>query len=93
MTGIEDNLPHEISEVICLKCLNRWIAVYPEEVLLKDLQCPKCEETGYVIKTGQTLPDVDVEKFEHDKCFQNMVKVWGRKEAIEKYKTFVLGQE
>lgn len=93
MTSIEDNLPHEISELICLKCLNRWIGVYPEEVLLKELQCPKCEEIGYVIKTGQTLSDVDTERFEHDKRFQNMVRMWGRKEAIEKYKTFVLGQE
>lgn len=52
--GIEDNLPHEVSEVICLKCLYRWIAVYPQTTLLKTLEC-KCGEVGYVIKTGQTI--------------------------------------
>ena len=92
MTFIEDNIEHEVSELICLKCLNRWIGVYPSETSLNQLEC-KCGEIGYVIKTGQTLPDVDAERFEHDKRFQNMVRMWGRKEAIEKYKTFVLGQE
>lgn len=91
MTSIEDNIEHEVSELICLKCLNRWIGVYPSELPLKDIEC-KCGEVGYVIKTGQTLPDVDDEKFEHDARYQNMVKMWGRKVAIEKYKKFVLGQ-
>lgn len=49
-----EKIPHEVSEVICLKCLHRWIAVYPEETQLKHLEC-KCGEVGYVIKTGQTL--------------------------------------
>lgn len=88
---IEDNMEHEVSELICLKCLDRWIGVYPSEVPLKDIEC-KCGEVGYVIKTGQTLPDNDVEIFEHNPVFQNMVKMWGRKVAIEKYKSFILGQ-
>ena len=92
MIYIEDNTEHEVAELICLKCLNRWIGVYPLELSLKDMQC-KCGEIGYVIKTGQTLSAVDTEKFEHDKRFQNMVRMWGRKIAIEKYKSFVLGQE
>lgn len=54
IVGIEDNLPHEVSEVICLKCLRRWIAVYPQSTPLKMLEC-KCREVGYVIKTGQTI--------------------------------------
>lgn len=90
-TYIEENTEYEVAELICLKCFNRWIGVYPSELFLKNLEC-KCGEAGYVIKTGQTLPDVDVEKFEHDKRYQNMVRMWGKKEAIEKYKTFVLGQ-
>lgn len=53
---IERDIPHEVSEVICLSCLLRWIAVYPENVALKDLKC-KCGKVGYVIKTGQTLYD------------------------------------
>ena len=91
MRYIEDDTEHEVAELICLKCLNRWIGVYPSELPLKDIEC-KCGEVGYVIKTGQTLSDVDVEKFEHDARYQNMVKMWGKKVAIEKYKSFVLGQ-
>ncbi len=83
MVDIETNLEHEVSELICLKCFYRWIGVYPTDTSLSQLEC-KCGKIGYVIKTGQTLPDVDVEKFEHDKRFQNMVKMWGRKEEIEK---------
>ena len=92
MTFIEDGVEHEVSELICLKCLNRWIGVYPSELPLKDIEC-KCGEVGNVIKTGQTLPDVDVTKFEHDKRYQNMVRMWGQKAATEKYKEYVLGQE
>lgn len=51
-----ENTPHEVSEVICLKCLHRWIAVYPQETLLKQLEC-KCGEVGFVIKTGQILSE------------------------------------
>ncbi len=91
MIFIEDTIEHEVSELICLKCFNRWIGVYPSETPLNQLEC-KCGEIGYVIKTGQTLSDVDFEKFEHDKLFQNMVRMWGRKIASEKYKEFVLGQ-
>jgi len=53
---IEENLPHEVAEVICLKCLKRWIAVYPIKCQLKDLECT-CGCTGYVIKTGQTFEE------------------------------------
>lgn len=52
----EEYLPHEVSEVICLKCLHRWIAVYPSQTLLKELEC-QCGEIGFVIKTGQTIPE------------------------------------
>lgn len=92
VSDIELNLTHEVAELICLKCLNRWIGVYPSELPLKDIEC-KCGEVGYVIKTGQTLTDVPDENMENDARFQNMVRMWGRKEAIEKYKEFVLGQE
>ena len=91
MRYIEDDTEYEVAELICLKCFDRWIGVYPSELPLKDIAC-KCGEVGYVIKTGQTLPDVDVKKFENDKRYQNMVKMWGKKVAIEKYKEFVLGQ-
>ena len=44
----------ETCEVICLKCYHRWIACFPQEVLLKELECPE-GHVGYVIKTGQSL--------------------------------------
>jgi hypothetical protein len=91
MTDIETNLEHEVSELICLKCLNRWIGVYPEKTLLKDLEC-KCGEVGYVIKTGQTLYE-DNSDMETDPRYKNMVKMWGRKKAIEKYKAFIGSEE
>ena len=50
----EKNMPHEVAELICLKCLHRWIGVYSQSVLLKEIEC-KCGQIGYVIKTGQTL--------------------------------------
>lgn len=46
-----------MAELICLKCLNRWVEVYPEETLLKNIEC-KCGEVGCVIKTGQTIETV-----------------------------------
>ena len=52
------NEPHQVCEVICLRCLKRWIAVYPEKTLLKELEC-SCGEVGYVIKTGQEMEDYD----------------------------------
>lgn len=70
IVDINNNIPHEVSEVICLKCLNRWIAVYPEDTPLKMLEC-KCGEIGYVIKTGQTMPqESECDKCEHykNKC-------------------------
>ena len=48
----------EIAELICLKCLKRAIHVYPYKTLLKDLQC-NCGEVGYLIKTGQTIDEVE----------------------------------
>ena len=86
MTNIEEYLEHEVSELICLKCLSRWIGVYPAETLLKDIEC-KCGSVGYVIKTGQTLIEDDSD-MESDLRYLNMVKMWGRKTAREKYREF-----
>ena len=91
MRYIEDNLPHCVSELICLKCLNRWIGVYPEDLALKEIEC-KCGERGYVIKTGQDLPEVADEKMLNDKRYKNMVEMWGEKIAAEKYRAFVKGE-
>ena len=53
---IEKNLPHEVAELICLRCHSRWIGIYPKTTLLKSLQC-KCGAVGLIIKTGQTIED------------------------------------
>ena len=51
---IEENQPHKVSEVICIKCYKRWLAVRLEPTLLKELECPKCGR-GYVIETGEIM--------------------------------------
>lgn len=54
---IETNMPHKVSEVICIYCKRRWIDVRPTETLLKDLECPYCQKTGYVIETGEEIDE------------------------------------
>jgi hypothetical protein len=56
ITDIQVKMPHEVAELVCLKCLHRWIGVYPENVLLKEIECT-CGKRGFVIKTGQLLKD------------------------------------
>lgn len=55
IVDITENLPHKVSEVICVKCGHRWIAVRPEDTMLKDLECPGCGVAGYVIETGEEV--------------------------------------
>lgn len=51
---ISERQPHEVAELICIKCLHRYIGVYPQATLLKDLECENCGK-GFIIKTGQTI--------------------------------------
>jgi len=53
--SIDENLPHKVSEVMCINCKYRWIAVRPTGTLLKDLECPQCRQQGYVIETGEVI--------------------------------------
>ena len=55
---IQERLPHEVAELICLKCFRRWIGVYPHDLPLKELSC-KCGQKGCVIKTGQSIGDYE----------------------------------
>jgi Zn finger protein HypA/HybF involved in hydrogenase expression len=57
--NISDYIPHKVSEVICLKCLNRWFSVRPVNVLLKKIQCPNCYCSGFTIETGEDI-DADI---------------------------------
>ena len=53
--NIEANEEHTVSEVICVRCLKRWICARPSDVLLKDIECPRCKQQGAVIETGQDM--------------------------------------
>ena len=52
---INKNEPHQASEVVCLKCLKRWVAVRDMKTTLKMLECPECGLTGYTVSTGENL--------------------------------------
>lgn len=54
---IEADTPFKISEVICIHCKRRWIAIRPEGTMLKDIECPSghIPKTGYVIETGEEI--------------------------------------
>ena len=52
---INENTPHKVSEVICVNCKYRWLSVRPIDTPLKILECPKCENQGYVIETGEII--------------------------------------
>lgn len=51
---IDSMRPHKTSEVICVRCYQRWIAVRPEDARLADLECPACHRQKYTIETGET---------------------------------------
>lgn len=57
ITPIEEKMPHKVSEVICVHCMKRWIAVRPEVTQLIDLECPECGTIGAVIETGEEIDD------------------------------------
>ena len=61
---IEKNLPHKVSEVICVGCGKRWLAVRPTDTLLKALHCDACNESGFVIETGEVLTTPEGERKE-----------------------------
>ena len=56
---VDEHTPHLVHEAVCLKCLYRFIACYPEKTLLKELECGNCGEVGYVIATGQEIDEVE----------------------------------
>lgn len=55
ITNIDDARLHMVSEVICVKCGHRWIAVRPYNTKLRELECPKCTKQGYAIETGEEV--------------------------------------
>lgn len=51
---LEASLPHTLSEVICIRCYHRWIAIRPVGTKLKNIECPRCGP-GAVIETGENI--------------------------------------
>lgn len=47
--------PHRVSEVICIGCVHRWLAVRPTSAILRQIICPGCGEPETTIETGQPL--------------------------------------
>lgn len=58
----EEYDPHIVAEAMCWKCGHRWIATFPENTLLKQLQCPHCEEQGFAFLTNQDLDAIKCEE-------------------------------
>jgi DNA-directed RNA polymerase subunit RPC12/RpoP len=56
---INMNQSHKVSEVICINCSNRWIAVRPHDTKLKDIECHKCNKQGYTIETGEDITEYE----------------------------------
>lgn len=52
---IDEKKEHIVSEVICINCKQRFLDVRLKETKLKDLECPKCKQKGYIIETGQYI--------------------------------------
>jgi hypothetical protein len=59
ITDISEGRPHKVSEVICVKCGERWLAIRPEKTLLKDMECPK-HHIGFVIETGEIIEGAEI---------------------------------
>ena len=45
---------NKVSQVICLRCLRRWIAARTVDTRLTELECPDCGTQGFAIETGET---------------------------------------
>lgn len=84
MIDVKDDTEYEVAELICLKCLHRWIGVYPQKTLLKQLEC-ECGAVGYVIKTGQTVEDTADRECDTCKLYVNKKCKLGLSNSEEYY--------
>ena len=53
---------HIIEELICINCKYRLLYLNSSNLWLKQLECSKCRETGYIISTGELISDEIYEK-------------------------------
>ena len=57
IVDINEYKPHRVSEVICINCKYRWIAVRLSTSKLRNLECAGCHKQGYVIETGEIFDE------------------------------------
>ena len=50
--AMNEYLPHDVSELICVRCGFKYIGLYPENTQLKNLECKQCGERRYLIKNS-----------------------------------------
>jgi hypothetical protein len=56
VVSLDDARLHRTGEAICVRCLHRYVAVWPDTTPLRTLACPGCRVQGYVILTGEVTP-------------------------------------
>lgn len=61
--SINYNIPYKESEVICVNCSYRWFAERQVIKPLKDIECPWCGKQGFVIETGETIKQIERERY------------------------------
>lgn len=54
--NIDDYIVGRMSELICVKCGQRFISWRPKGTRLKDIECENCG-AGYIIETGEIIDD------------------------------------
>lgn len=62
ISHIEEAVDHILQELICINCKYRFLDLSPSTLWLKQLECPNCKETGYLINTGEVIPNETYER-------------------------------
>ena len=77
--NFEEGLDHIVSELICINCKFRFLDLRTFKSWLKDLECPNCKQTGYLIETGEIISNGTYEKT----CRENPeYKIYRRYEQV-----------
>lgn len=53
----DKNEPHLTGELICIKCGYRALNTWNVKTWLAQLVCPNCQAQGFMIATGQIMPE------------------------------------